>query len=285
MIQYKVLQWAFSFLEKHRRERVVAEILLQFYTRKSRDQFYASMREQLPEHVVTKFKKAIKRHATLGIPVQHITKEAFFYGRKFFVNEDVLIPRPETEELIEKVIADVREMLPKRNVTIVDIGTGSGIIAITLALELPNATLYATDISLAALEVAKKNASALGANVKFLHGSYLTPLIERKIELDYIVANPPYIAETERESLADTVVQFDPEIALFAANDGLAAYEQIVLDIKQMQAQKNQRIFFEIGYRQKEAVEVMLRNNLGVQTCTTYKDINGNDRIVFAVTG
>src|SRR5690625_1951655 len=104
MIQFKVLQWAFSFLEKHRRERSVAEVLLQFYTGKSREQFYASMREKIPSDVVEVFQTAIKRHATLGVPIQHMTNEAYFYGRKFFVNEDVLIPRPETEELVEKVL-------------------------------------------------------------------------------------------------------------------------------------------------------------------------------------
>lgn len=284
MIQFKVLQWAFSFLEKYGRERSIAEVLLQFYTRKSREQFYASMREKLPEHVVSEFKTAIKRHATLGIPVQHITNEAYFYGRKFFVNKDVLIPRPETEELVEKVLHDVSQTYSNEQISIVDVGTGSGVIAITLALELPHATLYATDISLAALEVAERNSRSLGANVQFLRGNYLAPLLEREIMPDYIVANPPYIAENERENLADTVVQYDPEIALFAAKDGLAAFEQIALDVKQMQVRKSQRIFFEIGYRQKEAVEALLQNVLSVQTCTTYKDINGNDRIVFAVT-
>src|SRR5699024_5048223 len=215
MIQYKVLQWAFSFLEKYGRERAVAEILLQFYTKKSREQLYTSMREPLEKDVVELFKEAIKRHALYGVPVQHITNDAHFYGRTFYVDERVLIPRPETEELVEKVIVDVRTNKSTRT-EIVDIGTGSGIIAITLALELKHAKVYATDISEEALVVAEKNAKSLGADVQFFQGNFLEPLLKRHITPNYIVSNPPYIAEHERSTLADTVVKYDPELALFA---------------------------------------------------------------------
>ncbi|GAA0605419.1 peptide chain release factor N(5)-glutamine methyltransferase [Virgibacillus siamensis] len=234
------------------------------------------MREPVPREVEEPFQQAIIKHAKTGIPIQHIMGSEAFYGRKFQVNRHTLIPRPETEELVQQVIRSTPANEP---LTIVDVGTGSGIIAITLALELDQATVYATDISEEALQVAKQNAAALDAEVHFLQGDFLKPVIEQNIHADIIVSNPPYIAEAEKAALTDTVKNFDPDLALFADDNGLAAYKKIIHDLPHVMKQHGQ-IFFEIGAEQGLPVSNLLTSNLPTGTTEIIKDINQKDRIV-----
>lgn len=272
MKQYEVLQRASLFLEKHHRETRVAEILLQHYLDTTRTAFFANMRETVSAAVVDKFKQSVMEHAETGIPIQHITGVESFYGREFFVNKNVLIPRPETEELIEHILQTSDDSEP---VKIVDVGTGSGIIAITLALELPRSQVCATDISYAALEVAKRNAGKLGASVTFMQGDFLQPIIEDSVNPDVIVSNPPYIAETDEPSLTDTVKKFDPHLALFAEDNGLAAYNKIIHSIPT----GVKRVIFEIGYQQGRAVTQLIKARYPQAAVVVMKDINGHDRI------
>ncbi|MBC5635620.1 peptide chain release factor N(5)-glutamine methyltransferase [Ornithinibacillus sp. BX22] len=276
--QYEVLEWASLFLEKSNRETRVAELLLQHHLNVSRTQYFAQMREDIPQHIVEKFRADIVKHAETGVPIQHLMGYEIFYGRKYSVNEDVLIPRPETEELVLHVIAHAPKDKP---ITIVDVGTGSGIIAITLALELPNADVYAIDISPDALVMAKKNAEDLEANVTFLQGDFLEPFVKQDLRADIIVSNPPYIAEEERSELSDTVVNYDPEIALFAEDNGLFAYKKI---ISQLPAAilSGGSVAFEIGHLQGKAVQELLQQTFPESSVTVRKDINGKDRIVSA---
>src|SRR5699024_8831679 len=177
--QYEVLQWASLFLKKYDREANVAELLLRHHLNMSRTEYFAHMRERIPAKVAQAFKSDIMKHAQTGIPVQQIIGYEMFFGRPFYVDENVLIPRPETEELVQRIIEHARKTyVTNEPITIVDVGTGSGIIAITLALELPFAIVYATDISPDALAVAKKNATNLQAQVTFLEGDFLQPLID-----------------------------------------------------------------------------------------------------------
>ncbi|WP_339226507.1 peptide chain release factor N(5)-glutamine methyltransferase [Oceanobacillus sp. FSL K6-2867] len=278
--QFEVLRWASLFLEKHQRESRVAEILLQHYLGVDRQQFYMLMREPVPAEIVDKFKAAIEQHAKTGIPVQHLTGYEVFYGREFIVNEHVLIPRPETEELVQHIIQST-DAANGDPLTIIDVGTGSGIIAITLALEIPNSVVYATDISKDALEVAKKNAEQLDANVHFLQGDFLQPAIEKKLQVDFLVSNPPYIAKSEAASLSDTVKHFDPELALFAEADGLAAY-QAIIDQAPKIIKTNATLAFEIGHEQGEAVHAIIQETFSESIVATIQDINGKDRIAAA---
>ncbi|MFD1036869.1 peptide chain release factor N(5)-glutamine methyltransferase [Virgibacillus byunsanensis] len=281
MKQYEVLEWASLFLEKHNRETKVAEVLLQHYLDVSRSTFFTMMRERVSASVQQQFEEAIKTHAETGKPVQHITGYEYFYGRKFHVNENVLIPRPETEELVQFVIESTLQNNPDQPVTIVDIGTGSGVIAITLALELKNATVYATDISEKALDTAKNNAASLGASVHFLQGDFLKPVIKHRITADWIVSNPPYIARADEPSLADTVKTFDPELALFAEENGLAAYQQIIADLPDV-VKPYSHAAFEIGFEQGESVSTLLKKIYPNSRVTISQDINKKDRIVSA---
>lgn len=274
MKQYEVLQWASLFLEKHNREVHVGELLLQHYLDVSRSQFFANMRDTLPDDIVDKFKKSISLHAETGIPIQHITGVESFYGREFFVNKDVLIPRPETEELIEHVL----QFAPDKPLTIVDVGTGSGIIAITLALELPHVQVYATDISFAALEMAKRNAEKLNASITFLQGDFLQPIVDNGVQPEIIVSNPPYIGIVEEPTLSDTVKRFDPHLALFADENGLSAYKKIIHSIPH----GVKRVVFEIGHEQGQAVSMLIKDKYPEADVVVLKDINGHDRIISA---
>ena len=160
-----------------------------------------------------------------GEPIQYITGETEFYGLPFRVTRDVLIPRPETEHLVEKVIELAGGFAGPR---IVDVGTGSGAIAVALTANLPQATIAATDISAAALNVARANAERNGVarRVRFLEGAWLTPVEKELFEI--VVSNPPYVPQSDRAMLDVEVREFEPALALFAGEEGTAAYRALI---------------------------------------------------------
>ncbi|WP_152656873.1 peptide chain release factor N(5)-glutamine methyltransferase [Oceanobacillus sp. CFH 90083] len=277
---YEALNWASLFLEEANREPKVAEILIRYHLGLSRQEWLLSLREPIPEDKLTQIKAAIIEHVETGVPVQHLTGYEEFYGRSFQVSKDVLIPRPETEELV----LAVKEYLALKQapVRIADIGTGSGIIAVTLALELGNASVFATDISDKALKIAEQNAKQLKADISFLKGNFLTPLMNETMPFDVIVSNPPYIAKSEAPELSDTVRDFDPDLALFAEEDGMAAYYKIIEQLRQMPLKEDTLLAFEIGYTQGELVKEQIWQVFPDSHVEIKKDINGKDRIVFA---
>jgi len=277
--QFKVLSWAFSFLKEHGREERVAEILLQYHLSVDRATFHMNMREPIPLEVWQAFKSDIEQHAQTGVPVQHLIGHEYFFGRKFYVNEQVLIPRMETEELVLYVINQVKQLTNMEDITIVDVGTGSGVIAVTLAKELTDVEIYATDISENALQIAKENARLHEANINFFQGDFLQPIINQKLEPDVVVANPPYISEKEAASLLDTVKDYDPALALFADEEGLAAYREILQQIKE-NLSTVKHIFFEVGYEQKADITQLVSSYFPNSTTICIKDINKNDRII-----
>lgn len=281
MKQYEVLQRASSFLKKHGCEERVAEILLQHYVQQSRSTFYAHMHEYISPNIIKKLMTDLKTHVETNIPVQHLTGYEYFYGRKFAVNEHVLIPRPETEELVKHTLDFISEIFSNEPITLVDIGTGSGVIAITLALHLSQATVYATDISKKALVVAKQNAIAHKAPVSFFCGDYGQPLIDQKLSAHIIVSNPPYIAKSELPSLSRTVKNFDPALALFADEEGTAAYRKIVEQSKDI-LKKSGVLAFEIGHMQGDIVRSIIKHVYPMSNVRILSDINGRDRIVIA---
>ncbi|GAB2541992.1 peptide chain release factor N(5)-glutamine methyltransferase [Gracilibacillus alcaliphilus] len=278
---YEALGWASSFLMEHQCEPKVAEILLLDQLQWTKIDLMTRMRETMPEQAYQQFMHKVAKHAETKVPVQHITGKEFFYGREFQVNADVLIPRPETEELLEQVLTTVT----KRSIDCADIGTGSGIIAITLAKEWQGdkqAVVRAVDISEKALQIARRNAEVLQAPVQFYQGDFLQPLIEKGIQLDVLVSNPPYIAYQEKEQLSETVRYHDPELALFAANNGLYAYQQIIHQARQVMCTDGM-LFFEIGHTQAEAVTALIQKQFPASRISICQDINGKDRIVQAL--
>ncbi|UOQ45341.1 peptide chain release factor N(5)-glutamine methyltransferase [Halobacillus salinarum] len=271
-------RWASLFLQQHHREPRVADLLLEHELNRSFAMLLAYEHEEFPIDKKRRFIEQIEAHAYYGTPVQHLTGSASFYGRDFSVSRDVLIPRPETEELVAGVIEECRR-LELQAPHMADLGTGSGVIAITLALELPGAEVFASDISAAALHVAEKNSRALEADVGFFQGHFLEPLRNQK--LDCIVSNPPYIARSEADSLSDTVKNFDPELALFAEDEGLAAYKIILKQMKRYELTPS-IVAFEIGFQQGQAVKELIEKEIGYRAAIR-QDINQKDRMVLAV--
>lgn len=216
---------------------------------------------------------AIKRLEN-GEPVQYIVGNVDFYGYILNVNKDVLIPRRETEELVEEVIKRSKLF---NNPTIIDIGTGSGAIAISLSKEL-NCHVYASDISNKALMVAKENAIKNNANITFLQGDMLKPFIDNKIKVDIIVSNPPYIKENEE--IEDIVKNNEPNIALYAKNNGLEFYESILKDANKVLKEKY-LIAFEIGKTQGNDIKLLAHKYLGNVKVEIKKDLSLNDRFIF----
>ncbi len=229
------------------------------------------------EYLKKYYKGDIKKAISLlekGKPVQYIVGEVDFYGYVLYVDENVLIPRRETEELVEEVIK--RSSLFS-NPTIIDVGTGSGAIAISLSKEL-NINVYASDISKKALEVALKNVSKTNASVTLYEGDMLKPYSDKKLKVDIIVSNPPYIKEDEE--IEDIVKNNEPKIALYAKNNGLEFYEKILKDASKILNDKF-LIAFEIGCSQSKDVSDLARKYLKNAKVETKKDLSGKNRFVF----
>ncbi|WP_194842226.1 peptide chain release factor N(5)-glutamine methyltransferase [Gracilibacillus salitolerans] len=274
---YEALEWASSFLQKHNCEPKVAEILLLHELDWTKTDLLIQLRDPIASEKLEHFQQKVEQHAKTKIPVQHLTGVEAFYGHSFHVNQHVLIPRPETEELVQRVT----EVVDKANVTCVDVGTGSGVIAVSLAKEWEHrqVEMLATDLSEDALKVAGKNAAKHEAKIDFYQGNFLEPLIEQGKRVDIIVSNPPYIAYEEADSLSETVKNFDPDMALFADEHGLAAYQQIIHQASQV-LKRHGMIFFEIGHMQAEAVTKLIKQQFPESKVTVFQDINGKDRIV-----
>jgi len=275
---YEALNRASSFLEENNREKEVARYLLQHVLGKNYSQLMMAMYDEISKEDFQIFWNYVEEHTT-GRPFQYIIGQETFYERNFVVNEHVLIPRPETEELIEEVKKRMNTVFePDKRLTIADIGTGSGAIAITIKKEMPDAVVTATDISKEALQVASKNAQLLEAEIQFNQGDLLAPIADQK--WDIILSNPPYIGQHEAESLSDTVIDFEPHLALFAEEDGLQLYRKMTEQLPHMMNVPS-FIGFEIGYEQGPAVEKMLQSAFPNATVEIVKDINQKNRFVF----
>ncbi|HOH47530.1 MAG TPA: peptide chain release factor N(5)-glutamine methyltransferase [Candidatus Cloacimonadota bacterium] len=208
-----------------------------------------------------------------GEPSQYIVGKACFYGRDFRVSSACLIPRPETEGLVELAIRQLRGMKPKAR--ILDIGTGSGVIAITLKLECPESTVHATDISAEALQVARINANALMSEVCYFQAD-LWP--EQEDAYDMVISNPPYVTEAEYEHLDAVVRDHEPKLALVAPDNGLAFYKRIFKELGS-KMNKGGIALFEIGEKQTDDLVHIAQEN-GLQNSAIYKDLAGRDRYI-----
>lgn len=209
-------------------------------------------------------------------PIQYIEGKKYFSGREFFVRQGVLIPRPETEELVE-----LAAQACKPNAKILDIGTGSGCIAISLSKKLPEAEVHAWDISEAALEVAKQNNEQLSASVHFEQHDILTYQATGEEAFDLIISNPPYIAESEKAEMEPNVLAWEPSIALFVPdNDPLLFYRRIG-ELALRMLTPNGKLFFEINRAYGDATKQLLCNQ-GYKNIHIQKDLSGNDRFVYA---
>jgi len=221
----------------------------------------------------------------IGKPIQHILAEAHFYGLVFNVNENVLIPRPETEELVDWIISVCRKQFSANSsalsekLSILDIGTGSGCIPITLKKHLPNAAVSTLDISPDAIAVAKQNAGEIGVEINFIEADMLRFTSEEKFEV--IVSNPPYIRDLEKADMHDNVLMHEPHLALFVSDDNPLLFYKTIADFATTNLTPNGQLFFEINeYLGKETVAMLA--DKGFSNVELRKDICGKDRMVRA---
>ena len=255
-------------------------LLMEHVTQLETNALYMKMNEEISDDIIEKFNKIFDIYLFDNKPIQYLIGTSCFYGYDFIVNENVLIPRYETEELVENILYRYDEHFGGKRVDVCDLATGSGCIAISLALEEKNMKVVASDISSEALEVAKKNNQKFNANVEFLQGDMLEPLRGRKF--DIFVSNPPYIPLDEE--VMSLVKDNEPNIALFGGNDGLKFYRIILSGIKPLLKDKSM-ICFEHGYDKKEEMIKLAKTYFPKSKVEVLKDLEGKDRMTFIYVG
>jgi release factor glutamine methyltransferase len=250
--------------------RLTAEVLLTHALQKDRSYLYAHPEEELSEIAWIHYGRYLHERLK-GKPTQYITGRQEFYGRDFRVTRDVLIPRPETEHLVEAAIARIQ---PRD--LVVDVGTGSGAIASTVALE-TSAHVFATDISTAALSVAQSNATALAACIDFLVCDLVSAIRDHTINV--LVSNPPYVPRTDEPSLQREVRDYEPPVALFGGPTGLEVYERLIADAARV-LRPHGWLLLELGYNSLDPVRAMLEH--GWSNIDIIPDLAGFPRVLAA---
>ena len=265
-------------LRRQGKEESLARFLLMYMLDESSQLFSNKLSEQLSKEIEEKYFSLIEKHIREDVPLSHLVGFEYFYDRKFKVTKDLLSPRLETEELIYKVVEYVKAT-KKNNLKILDLCTGSGIIAITLKKELDQLLIdvVASDISEEAIKVAKENAQFHDATIKFIQSDIFDNIDEK---FDIIVSNPPYIDRKDEVTMQDNVLKYDPHLALFAEEEGMYFYRNIV-EKASSYLNDNGVIFFEIGYDQKD--KIIKLADMNGYSAEVYKDINGRDRMAFLV--
>ena len=283
-----LLDKSILYLEKNSidESKLIAEIIFSHVLNVDRMMLFTKYRDEIEDEKIEKIRYFIQKIGREKFPVQYLLNEQEFYWRKFYVDKGVLIPRQDTEVLVEKMIEILKnnilknknlEKILKIHPKILDIGVGSGIIGITAALEIKDSYVLGVDISEKALDTAEKNKELLKvSNIKFLK-SNLFENIEFK-QFDMIVSNPPYISLNEAGIMSDDTLLHEPSEALFAENDGLYFYYEICQKALDYLADFGY-LLFEIGYKQgKNVAEIMTRS--GFKNVEVIKDLAGLDRVV-----
>ena len=280
----RLLTWTADYFKCHDSDspRLDAEVLLSATLGCQRIDLYTRF-DQIPAAPeVDRFRELVKRRAT-GEPVAYLVQQKEFFALSFVVTPDVLIPRPETELVVVETLDRVRKHFPNAAVAIAEVGTGSGNIAIALAKHLPKARLVATEISPRALDVAKKNAAALGVRerIDFVQGDLLQPIADRG-PFDFVVSNPPYIGRAERNSLPDSVVKYEPEVALFSTGEvGTEIIERLASEAIGA-LRPGGFLLLEISPLIAQQVRAILEAQTGWSQIAIKKDLAGLDRIAIA---
>lgn len=275
----KLIAWTTGYFRDKGLEeaRLEAEVLLARALERDRVYLYTHYDEPVNREERERMRGFVQRRVS-GEPAAYICGQHEFMSLSFTVNPDVLIPRPDTEILVETVCSLARELSAP---SICEVGTGSGAIAVSLAHYLPRARIVATDISSAALEIARVNAQQNGAEVLFLAGDLLTPAADQG-PFDFIVANLPYIPESQWEDLPLSVSRHEPRLALLAPGDGLDVYRRLLPQAVEMLL-PNGYLCFEIGWDQGKVARQMVRENGGFYpTVELRQDLAGRDRVVIA---
>ena len=273
MRQIEVLKLGENVLKKENIQdsHIKASILLQYVLKQTKQELIINSEEIVEPSKVNEYNNYLQE-IIKGNPIQYITKHQQFMTLDFYVDENVLIPQPDTEVLVEEGIKIIKE----QNMEVLDLCTGSGAIAISIAHYCQNSTVTATDISQEALEVARKNANSNNVNIEFIESNLFDKLTERSF--DIILSNPPYI-KTDIIKTLEKDVQAEPHLALDGGKDGLEFYKKILNEAHEY-LKTNGYLMLEIGYNQGNAVINLEHKNLKLITKQPIKDLAGNDRIV-----
>jgi release factor glutamine methyltransferase len=281
----KLLQWTTDYFQKNNVPEPLssAEVLLAHVLGKDRLFLYLNYDRPMEASELTAYRASIKRRLE-GEPNQYITGLQEFWSLPLRVSPDVLIPRPETEVLVEAVL----EFLDKAEpiVDILDLGTGSGAIAIALARELPAARIVATDLSMAALRLAKKNAklNQVDERIFFVRGDMLGAILGGSQKFTIMVTNPPYISDAEILELPREIRDFEPHHALEGGPDGLAVIRRIIAEAPTVLSPAG-ALFMEIGANQAERVAALVKDGQRYKSYRIIKDYSGLDRVLVAIKG
>ena len=262
------------------KEESAVIIYLMYATGYSSSELYTHLYDKVTPEIISKFDNEFSLYLYENKPIQYIVKSQTFFGYDYFVDERVLIPRFETEELVELVLDLYASYYDGEIVNVCDVGTGSGAIGITLALEESNMRLTATDISKEALEVAVINNNNFNAGVTFLQGDMLEPLYGKKF--DIVVSNPPYIPS--KEDVDSLVKDNEPNVALFGGDDGLKFYRLIVENLHKITSDKF-ILAFEHGYNKNSEIEQLILKYYPKAKVYHKKDMQGRDRMTYAIVG
>jgi release factor glutamine methyltransferase len=267
----EIINWAIDLLTGKDIEnpKLDSEYIISHVLRMSRLELNLHQEDEVAGNDLSLIQSMISRRGK-NEPLQYILGETNFYGLTLKVNEHVLIPRPETELLVEKIVKENPEVDE-----ILEIGTGSGAIAIVLAANIKNAKIKAVDISNEALQIARENAAKNKVNIHFCFSDVFENVTGK---YDLIVSNPPYISNKEYQYLSREIRKYEPSIALLADDNGLAFYKKILCSAKDYLTKKG-KIYFEIGYNLSESIKKVAKEN-GFRNIETVKDLNGFDRMM-----
>jgi release factor glutamine methyltransferase len=280
----KLLDWVTDFFTQKAVDspRLSAELLISHVLGLKRIELYTNFDMPVSKPQLDRLHQLIKR-AAQNEPVAYLIGRCEFYSLEFKVTRDCLIPRPETELLVERAIEFLRQRPGKQLVC--DLCTGSGCIAVAIAKNVTDTELYATDISDAALQVALQNAQkhSVAERIKFLHGDLFEPLIPQmdKCRFDLVVCNPPYVTSSEYETLERNVKDYEPANALLGGKDGLDMYRKICERAEQF-LKPGSSLMLEIGYAQGKSVTALLEQTKLFTDVVIEKDLQNNDRIIIA---
>jgi release factor glutamine methyltransferase len=280
MATYKqALEKANRLTRKVNKETSATKLLMLHFSGLEPTELYLKYEEEMPKDKYITYFEALDKYLINNIPVQQIIGYVYFYGYKFIVDDKVLIPRFETEELVANVLMLYDEYFEGNKIDIVDIGTGSGCLAVSLKKEeSDNFTVTATDISVDAINVAKQNAMINEADVNFLAGNMLDPV--KNMKFDILVSNPPYIPQNE--VVEDIIYDNEPHVALFGGEDGLKFYREILTNAAYILKDKA-IIAFEHGYDKAEELRSIAKHNFPNAKIFTLKDMQNLDRMTFII--
>jgi release factor glutamine methyltransferase len=268
----------------NREAAAIATLIMEFITGLTRSAFIIDKSRQMTKAQEENLQKALSQ-LKAHWPVQYVTGEAWFAGMKFFVDQRVLIPRPETEELVEWMVKDILEANGNAETMILDIGTGSGCIPIALQKKLPRAKVYGLDISYNALDVAKLNAARLNTAVNFMEVDITDSTQWEDLPVfDYIVSNPPYIPEAEKSTIPANVLEHEPHLALFVHDFDPLYYYRMIFEFSEKHLRTGGSIYFEI--HENFAGDILhWMHNEKVSSVEVRKDLQGRDRMIKVVPG